>query len=84
MLQKSHKVFCVKFRFSHSFSKYLFLFLVFGQAHSMFLGQRANPGQSSDPSSYSDNARFLTCCATRELQQILIAGVRVRVRIRVL
>ena len=35
-----------------------------------FLGQGLNPCQSSDPSQGSDNARSLTCCVTRELQNL--------------
>lgn len=31
------------------------------------LGQGSNSQHRSDPSCYSDNARSLTCCATREI-----------------
>ena len=37
------------------------------QQKKKFLGQGSNTHQSSDPSHSSDNARSLTCCATREL-----------------
>ena len=35
------------------------------------LGQESKPRHSSNPSHYSDNARSLTCCATRELHEHL-------------
>ena len=42
-------------------------FFFFGHAHGMwkFPGQGSNPCQFSDPGCCSDNARYLTCWATR-------------------
>ena len=47
---------------------FLFLFLC-GLTQSTWKvpGQRSNPCYNSNPSCYSNNTRFLTCCTTREL-----------------
>ena len=51
------------------FPKMTTLFIYLGHNHSMwkFPSQGSNPCQSSDPSHFSDKARSLTNCATREL-----------------
>ena len=45
------------------------MYLIFFCPHGMwkFLGQVSKLHHSSDPSLYSDNARCLSCCATKEL-----------------
>ena len=50
----------------------LFCF-VSGCVHSMwnFLGEGSNSHHSSSPSHHSDNARSLTCCSTREPQDLI-------------
>ena len=52
------------------FLEITFLFVCFGWACGMqkFLGQGSNQHHSSDPGHCSDNAKSLTCCATKELQ----------------
>ena len=52
---------------------------LFGHVLSMrkFPGQGLNLQHSSDPGCCSDNTRFLTHCATKELQKILIAYIMV-------
>ena len=52
----------------------ILFYLFFGHSHSIwkFLGQGSNPCHSSNPSHCSDTTRFLTHCATKELQDFII------------
>ena len=62
--QLSHMVIIWNIRF--------FFFFHFGHIHtiSKFLGQGSNLCHSTNPSHCSDLSRSLTCCATRELQDV--------------
>ena len=56
----------------NNFSGILFYFFGCAQGLQNFPGQGSNPHYISDPSHRSDNARSLTCRATRELLEFLV------------